>query len=79
MGSSRRQYVWSWVNLGCPLPYCPPRSINSRVSRLLVASEPALPNYFGDEQKIGSDLSLAQNVLIGRYFNVVSNKRSNKK
>jgi hypothetical protein len=46
---------------------------------LLVASEPALPNYFGDEQKIGSDLSLAQNVLIGRYFNVVSNKRSNKK
>jgi len=44
-----------------------------------VASEPALPNHFGDEQQIGSDLFLAQNVLIGRYFNVVSNKRSNKK
>jgi len=44
-----------------------------------VASEPALPNHFGDEQQIGSDLLLAQNVLIGRYFNVVNNKRSNKK
>ena len=44
-----------------------------------MASEPALPNHFGDEQQIGSDLLLAQNVLIGRYFNVVNNKRSNKK
>ena len=44
-----------------------------------MASEPALPNHFGDEQQIGSDLFLAQNVLLGSDFNVVSNKRSDKK
>jgi hypothetical protein len=71
--------VWAWINVGRPTPVSSAAIYQSRALRLLVASEPALPNHFGDEQQIGSDLLLAQNVLIGRYFNVVNNKRSNKK
>jgi len=40
--------------------------------------EPALPNHFGDEQQIGSDLFLAQNVHIGRYFNFVQQTQQQK-